>query len=236
MKNIRYYPTFLPLLLSFFLLQGFTSQPENTITLKINPKFGTQNLVLESGKYVTTNGDTVSVNRLRFYMSAIQFTFSDGSVYKESNSYHLIDAEDAATLGFGLKDVPKKDITAITFNIGVDSLASVSGALEGDLDPVKGMYWAWNSGYINAKLEGKCRVAENEEYEFHVGGYLPPYAAIRKVNLKIDAQNTGNTLALTADVQAWFHAIQLSKTNRIVMPGEQAMKMADNYIQMFRID
>lgn len=236
MENIRFYPAFLILLLSSFLLQGFTSQPENTFTIKINPKFGSRDLVLESGKYVTTNGDTVSVSRLRFYMSAIQFIFSDGSVYKENNSYHLIDAEDVATLGFILKDVPQKDITAITFNVGVDSLASVSGALEGDLDPVKGMYWAWNSGYINAKLEGKCSVAENEEYEFHVGGYLPPYAAIRKVNLNVASQSTGNTLALTADVQAWFNTVQLSKTSRIVMPGEEAMKMADNYIQMFRIE
>jgi hypothetical protein len=64
--------------------------------------------------------------------------------------------------------------------------------MAGDLDPIKGMYWAWQSGYINMKIEGKsssCRTRKNE-FQFHIGGYLSPYYAMRKVALTYDKKAT----------------------------------------------
>ena len=59
----------------------------------------------------------------------------------------------------------------IYFQIGIDSLTNVSGDLDGDLDPALGMYWAWNSGYINMKLEGKSSSCKSvkKEFQFHIG-------------------------------------------------------------------
>lgn len=238
MKKIKFqYQGFFFLFLVCFLLQSFIQpEPQKKVGLLIKPMFGNKKLSLDTESYITPNGDTVSVSKLRFYLSAIQLTFKDGSVFKENNSYHLVDAEDSVSLKITLDQIPQKEIAAINFNIGVDSLASVSGALDGDLDPIKGMYWAWNSGYINAKLEGKCNAVKNKEFEFHVGGYLPPYQSIRKVSLKMEEENINKSdVVITADVQQWFKNIYLSKTNRIVIPGADAVKMSEDYATMFSI-
>ena len=53
----------------------------------------------------------------------------------------------------------------LKFQLGIDSLTNVSGAMGGDLDPTKGMYWTWQSGYINMKIEGKsnsCKTRKNQ--------------------------------------------------------------------------
>jgi hypothetical protein len=44
-------------------------------------------------------------------------------------------------LSFDLPTYLKYD--QIQFQLGIDSLTNVSGAMGGDLDPTKGMYWTW---------------------------------------------------------------------------------------------
>jgi hypothetical protein len=48
-----------------------------------------------------------------------------------------------------------KSISKITFSAGIDSLTSTAGIQKGVIDPINGMYWAWQSGYVNFKIEGK---------------------------------------------------------------------------------
>lgn len=226
------------LLVSSLISAATGTEPENTLVIKVKPVFGSKELVLEKEKYVTAAGDTVFIDRFRFYVSALTLTFEDGTVYREKNSYHLVDAEEAARMTITLTNVPKGKISSLDFSVGIDSLESVSGALDGDLDPVYGMYWAWNSGYINAKLEGRSKssTAVHNEFEFHIGGYLSPNKTLRKVHLSCNAEgnNNGNILLL-ADTESWFRNLKLSETSSIVIPGKEAVKMADSYMYMFKI-
>jgi hypothetical protein len=206
----------------------------------VNPVFNGEKLVLETKKYVSPANDTMQFERLRFYLSSFELVFNDGTIYKEKNSYHLIDAEEINTLKINLKDVPTGKIASVKFNIGVDSIKSVSGALDGDLDPRYGMYWAWNSGYINAKLEGRsksCKAHQNR-FEFHIGGYSFPENSLRKVEIDLSKNKTGffegNQLSLSADIQTWFNGIALSNVTGVMIPGKQAMTVADNYSNMFK--
>ena len=59
----------------------------------------------------------------------------------------------------------------------------------GDLDPTKGMYWAWQSGYINFKMEGSCSqcLATKNNFEFHLGGYQQPFYAMQTIELNTTA-------------------------------------------------
>ncbi len=112
---------------------------------------------------------------------------------------------------------------------------SVSGALKGDLDPTKGMYWAWQSGYINMKIEGKsssCTTRKNK-FQFHIGGYLKPEYAMRKVNLLLDNQKDKNKIELVMDLGKLFSEIKLKENNTIMIPGKVAMKLADLTTEIF---
>jgi hypothetical protein len=169
-------------------------------------------------------------------LSGLVLTFENGEKYSEANSYHLIDAEDPSSMKISLQNVPAGKITSVYFNIGVDSAASVSGALSGALDPVKGMYWAWNSGYINAKLEGVCKSNNGKKslpFEFHVGGYMQPYYAIRSVKLPV--ATAAEKLTLQADVSTWFEGTDLKTQHSVMIPGKEAMEVADKYSKMFSI-
>jgi hypothetical protein len=139
-------------------------------------------------------------------------------------------------------DVPEGVYDQLSFTLGVDSIANTSGANGGDLDPIKGMYWAWNSGYIMAKLEGRSKACKtlHHAYEYHIGGYMPPYNTARQVTLKLRQpitakKGTTNTVQLSADVSKWFSGIDLRSVNSIVIPGKEAMQMADRYTTMFSV-
>jgi hypothetical protein len=108
--------------------------------------------------------------------------------------------------------------------------------MAGDLDPIKGMYWAWQSGYINMKLEGKsssCKT-RNNEFQFHIGGYLSPYYAIRKVALSYDKKATQINIGI--DLYNFFANLNLAKTNSVMIPGTLAMELADYSKSLFYIE
>jgi hypothetical protein len=200
-----------------------------------------KDLSLHNQACVNEKGDSLYIDVLKYYLSNIRLKSSNGLNYAEKKSYHLVDAEDSASLVIYLTDLHEGSYTQLQFQIGVDSLANVSGALDGDLDPGKGMYWAWNSGYINAKLEGHPKVCHtlHQGFEFHIGGYLAPYRTIRSIALNIPELRvkTDNEPVLTiyCNVAKWLTDTDLTNTNSVLIPGKLAVKFADNYKEMFSL-
>lgn len=214
------------------------------IFVNIIPTFNGDTLKLNDKQYVTSFGDTISIEEFKIYMSNIKFKSDKRHTCSERNSAHLLDADDLNSLRFLLSDVVVGNYVSMTFDIGVDSFLSVSGIHEGDLDPSKGMYWAWNTGYINAKLQGhskSCKTLHNA-FEFHIGGYMPPFKSLRNVkltlpNIKVFSEKS-TEIVIYMDAAAWFdkpHKISLAQTNKVVMPGKDALQIADNYKDMFSL-
>lgn len=111
------------------------------MVVKLNLKFDA--IQLEQGKtYITSNKDSLQIDLFKFYVSNVEIHHSDMSIFKEKCSYHLIDLENLESTKITLNTLSKKEISAITFSIGIDNLSSVSGALDGNFDPTKGMYWS----------------------------------------------------------------------------------------------
>lgn len=233
-------------LYSFVLNTAPPTAVKNTgsLLVKINPVFNSKPLQLNNTAYVTENGDTVYIDLFKFYISAVTLTDGNLKLHAEQNSYHLINAEDSTSLYFKLDQLPAGSLKTISFAIGVDSVANTSGALDGALDPVKGMYWAWNTGYINAKVEGhssSCKTLHHA-FEFHIGGCTAPYNTLRTVSLPLPGvtifTDKKNQIELNADVAEWFKGplkIEVSKTNSIVIPCKEALMLADNYKDMFTV-
>ena len=212
---------------------------EGSLTVVIEPVFNGMPLKLADQYYLNEHGDTLYIDLFRFYITNLKC--NGGSKSTVDVNSHLVDAEDKETTAFRVDHLPEGTYSSLEFTVGVDSTANTNGANSGDLDPAKGMYWAWNSGYIMAKLEGRSKKCAtfHHVFEFHVGGYMPPYNAARNVTLQLPHAVTvksgvKNLIRIKADAAAWFSGlVDLSKFNDVVIPGKEACMMADKYMHMF---
>lgn len=186
--------------------------------------------------YLNTKNDSLQFNNIRFYLSDFRFFESKTNKWKPllTEKYFLIDLEDSNSLTLDTNNLHLELYDSIKFNIGVDSLANVSGANTGALDPTLGMYWAWQSGYINFKIEGTCvgLKTRNNAFGFHVGGYLFPNYSFRQRSF---AKNNKRELLLSLDLQAFFEQIELSKLNSVMIPGKQAMELSNKFATCFEV-
>ena len=224
-------------LIYFLLATSFTLFGQNesdSLSLKITTKWNGKNLNFNSF-YISKQKDTIKITQLKFYISDFQVKYDDNTILSDKNS-HLIDFEKTNTSFLNIAKNYKKNIKSINFCIGIDSLASVSGALSGDLDPSNGMYWAWQSGYINMKIEGtssSCKTRKNS-FNFHIGGYLKPYNAMQKIEIPINKLQ--NKINLTVDLERFFSEINLKEMNSVMIPGNDAMELANLSSKMFYVE
>src|SRR4051812_23111805 len=109
---------------------------------------------LQTGvSYTNAFGESFTVRAFKYYISNIQLQYADSSIYRTTIAPHLVNEMDSTTKQLSFT-APEGTITSIYFLLGVDSTINTTGVQTGDLDPAKGMYWVWNTGYIMAKLEG----------------------------------------------------------------------------------
>ena len=218
-----------------FTLISLSIAYQSIAQMIISPVFG-EKPITEDTWFITKNRDSIQFDNIRFYLSDIQFEMEDKSLIKDTVKSHLIDVFEVNTLKINFKKLDFKKIKMIQFNIGIDSLTNVSGALGGDLDPQQGMYWAWQSGYINMKIEGRSPQCKNRKnaFQFHIGGYLQPFYAMRRVEMLVNAFFTERGI-LKLDVSKFFENIQIASQNSIMIPCKEAMQLADYSTSMFSI-
>lgn len=185
MRNLLYY-------ILVFFLQSAVAQSNSDLSISFVPVYENTEVTFDETPNQTFGQNQLQVTTFKWYISQIELYQKDQLVYSESNSYHLLDASDPSSLQLLLTDLPKTaSFTHIQFNLGIDSLTNVSGAMGGDLDPSKGMYWTWQSDYINFKLEGRADdcPTRNQEFQFHIGGYQHTANTLRKVKLACNDNN-----------------------------------------------
>ncbi len=178
------------------------------------------------------NGDSILIETLRFYISNIEFLQDKKVVWQEQNSVHLIDAALSQTLKIATKCPPNLTFDQLQFNLGIDSTTNVSGALGGDLDPTKGMYWTWQSGYINFKIEGKnprCNT-RNHAFQFHLGGYNLLYNALQTIVLDIKKDKEVNIIF---DISKFINDIDFVQKPNIMSPCKEAVLMSKKITKGF---
>ncbi|MFZ1705849.1 MAG: MbnP family protein [Saprospiraceae bacterium] len=211
-------------LLVLFVCQSLFAQP-NPIQITISATYGSKMLNLADSAFHTNDTHHIQIMVLKFYISNIQFLQKGKVVLQEKNSFHLVDLEAKSTKVILLKNENKMAFDELRFNLGIDSTTNVSGAMGGDLDPTKGMYWTWQSGYINFKLEGSSPICNtrNNEFQFHLGGYKKPHYCLQMISLPV--QKTQN-IQLNLDIQKILSPIDLTILNQIMSPSEEAVSMS----------
>lgn len=178
--------------------------------------------------------EEITIETLKFYISKIQLFQTEKLVYAEANSYHLLDLADSSSFLLHLNIDPKLAYNTLHFTLGIDSLTNVSGALDGDLDPTKGMYWTWQSGYINFKLEGSRKNGGDEKkFNFHLGGYLPPFGNAQQIKLLL-VPNQAHVITL--NLASFFKQIDWTSQKDIMSPGAEALHLAKLIQSLFSVN
>ena len=241
--------------LSLFLTGVFKSNHcLNKITVKektgilkisfVNTVKGTP-IRLNTASYTNPYSEQYTVSKFKYYISNIALAFPDG-IYSETESYHLIDESDPASLSFGFMTTANS-YQSLLFMLGVDSIKNVSGAQTGALDPLNDMFWTWNSGYVMAKMEGNSpqSTVVNNKVEFHIGGFSGVNNVLKKIKLNFPAgmmldikEGKTSEIIIEADLDKWWqdpNDLKISVNPVCTTPGVLAKKFADNYSKMFSI-
>ncbi len=105
---------------------------------------------------------SVRIDKLRWYVSL-------PPAGKKGSKAWLLDLADSASLD---QQMSRPVNNKISLLFGIDSAIQVGGVGTGALDPLRGMYWTWQTGYVQWKMEGAIRVDGVESpLELHLGGF-----------------------------------------------------------------
>jgi hypothetical protein len=166
--------------------------------------------------------DSIQFTDLKCYLSNIELQGKGNKDYQLAEAIYLIDAEDSASFVLD-SSIDTRNFKSISFTFGLDSIINTSGDLEGDLDPILGMYWAWNTGYIHYKIVGHSSLVPTSShlFDFHIGGYRKPNLTYFKIELPL----TGSRIELDL-YQLFNENINLNLSHQLVVPGKLAHELA----------
>jgi len=186
-----------------------------TAQITFQANWGDEKLVF--GKYYYFNEkDSLRIDELKFYVSNFHFYGNSKSLELKAPQLINLSENGTTTLFQG------QDLTAfqqMDFLLGLDSVSNTSDDFSGALDPVFGMYWAWNSGYIAFKLIGQSNViTENKsQFEFHLGGFRNPFYASQTINL-------ANHSIIFIDLKEILTLqLALKTENHVLLPSKKAV-------------
>lgn len=216
---------------------------KGSLSIAFNHYVDSLPLNLDSTIYKNNSGQTFTVTNFKYYIGDIHLKKAEGKEYV-SSGYFLINEEEEKSKKIILNNIPPGEYTSVSFIVGVDSIHNCSGAQSGALDPANAMFWAWNSGYIFLKFEGKSSFSRSPGniFEYHIGGYKSPANSIRTITLELEyplliEDNKTADLSIKVNAAEILKSptdIDLTKMSSVT-DTRNASIIADNYKDMFTI-
>lgn len=148
------------------------------------------------------------------------------------DSFFLIDLEEKHSLELNIRSSSESSVDSLSFLLGIDSLTNDAGVKGGVLDPLKGMYWTWRTGYINLKLEGLIGSSKGADQQFiyHLGGFLESFVEEHRFGYQID----GSTNLLYLDLDFIHNYIIASGNKTIMSPTTASNELLKLFSENFR--
>ena len=174
----------------------------------------------------------ITVTKWRYYISHLKL-FS-GAKSSDNSGIFLVDAFLDSSI---IVTVPKGKYLGLQFAVGIDSITNAKGIQEGSLDPMNGMYWTWNTGYINWKVEGRIKRTEKfERITHHLGGFLPPNYVIQYVKIPFEKGRkfkNGKDYILNITVSLEKYLERSKGILHVMEPGKNALLLSENIPGIF---
>lgn len=214
-------------LLSCWLVHGQTKTPAVKFVASVNGS----NIQMNTWMSLANGKDSIYLTKLKYYLTDLQLTDKGQKIRQSIPDVLLLDFDSSLPL---LPDVSDA-FDQLSFKLGIDSAIQSSGALEGELDPLKGMYWTWQSGYIHFKLEGMIHEADGKTKNIilHLGGYRSPNNSVKKVDLL--SQHLHRHFSLELDLSDLIQQIISNNIFHIMSPGKEAVELSELISQSFKI-
>ncbi len=130
------------------------------VTFQFNNQVGGMDIEMGKMQYMNAAGNAYQIDLLKYYVTNVTLVKSDNTEIKVGN-FDLINAADLSTCVVNAPNIPNGTYTKIKFNVGIPYDRNHTGAQDGDLDPLLGMIWDWNTGYVFFKHEGKFKNTSN---------------------------------------------------------------------------
>lgn len=177
-------------------------------------------------------GSDINIETFKFYISNLELRYKGNTVYKDKSIGRLIDFHDLNSTIIHLNKENEIKFDELKFDIGIDSVTNSLGVQEGDLDPMNGMYWSWQSGYINIKIEGTYPnlTTYKNKFQYHLGGYLENQYAIQELSFKnISSSNPLIEIHLTD----FFKDLNILEEHSVMIPGSKAIGLSSVFKKCF---
>jgi hypothetical protein len=196
-------------------------------------------------QYKNPFGESFEISRFRFYASQIAPVYADLNIKSTGRAvYHLIDFSDSVSTRLVLP-VTAGLCNGIRFLLGVDSLDQIAGAQRGALDPARGMYWTWNSGYQSFKIEGYSSASSQPSHimAYHIGGYRHPFSTVWKIRINTTddiafrlTKENKITVEVPIELDYFFDGqtpLHIREISSCMTTGELAWKISENFVGSF---
>lgn len=202
-------------------------------TVHFNFTFKGQALVAGKNYFHSDLNDSIQFTTLRFYLSNFKIQDNFNKMVKCDTYYYLVDFTQDSTCTIQLPNTFKGIEGMLQFDFGIDSATNSQGAMAGVLDPTTGMYWTWQSGYINCKIEGYCKRAATRKnfFQYHIGGLTTKHKTLQTLRFKTSAKNK---LELELDMFELFTKINPAELAEVMSPGAKAADLAIKIATTFK--
>jgi hypothetical protein len=246
------------LILSLVILFGCNSDSDDTISsVNVTMAFShywedmqVTNSDFNTLNYTNVKGNLLSIERLRYLISDIEFTKTNGETIL-LEGYNLVDVTNQTNLSFTpYQKILTGTYSNVSFVFGFVNEKNIDGAYN-DLNAV-----SWNvplmlgGGYHYMQLDGKFLNSNNESqgYNYHAiraadnPGPNPtfPQDTFFRVNLGAITIAADTEISVAMNIEEWFknpYSWDLNVYNQMLMPNSEAqIFMYQNGQNVFSID
>jgi hypothetical protein len=224
------------------------TETKGNFRIEFEHKFGAADFDFGTA-YTNSSSEQLTFSTVKYYVSDVKLTKTDGSTWSAPNSYYLVDVSNAVSTLITIPDVPTADYKGFSFTLGVDSTRNVSGDQTGALDPANSMFWSWNTGYIFTKIEGTSPQITDMggAFEYHLGGfkesngtnaikYFSHNFSGEVMSIKPTATPQVHMVVDIAQIFNGANTLSVATTPMVHMPGAMAVGLQTNFASGFEYE
>lgn len=162
--------------LLLFSCSDESDEPAKLTKTKVlfNHIFNNEMMLFNDGIFINEAGDSISIIKVRYLLSNISLTKSNGKTVKFDSLYAYIDAARSINT-FEIPNIEEGSYSKISFDIGVDSIMNHSDpSLLPASHPLSlinhNLHWGWIDGYIFLSIEGYLHFeGKQQSFTYHLG-------------------------------------------------------------------